>query len=72
MNKVVIASNNPGKLRELAALLAPLGIEALPQSDFRVTEAEMAAHRQRIAALGPNAVWLAYVGDDPRVSAASG
>jgi XTP/dITP diphosphohydrolase len=40
LNKVVIASSNPGKLRELAALLAPLGIEALPQSDFHVTEAE--------------------------------
>ncbi len=40
MNKVVIASNNPGKLRELAALLAPLRIEALPQSDFHVAEAE--------------------------------
>jgi XTP/dITP diphosphohydrolase len=40
VNKVVVASNNPGKLRELAALLAPLGIEALAQSDFHVTEAE--------------------------------
>jgi XTP/dITP diphosphohydrolase len=40
MNKIVIASNNPGKLRELRALLAPLGIEALPQSDFQVVEAE--------------------------------
>lgn len=40
MNKVVIASNNPGKLRELSALLAPLGIEALPQSGFHVVEAE--------------------------------
>ena len=40
MNKVVIASNNPGKLRELKALLGPLGIEAVPQSEFNVTEAE--------------------------------
>ena len=40
MNRVVIASNNPGKLRELRAMLEPLGIEALPQSDFAVTEAE--------------------------------
>lgn len=29
-----------GKLRELAALLEPLGIEAMPQSQFAVTEAE--------------------------------
>jgi XTP/dITP diphosphohydrolase len=40
MNRVVIASNNPGKLRELRALLEPLGIEAAPQADFAVTEAE--------------------------------
>lgn len=40
MNKIVIASSNPGKLRELAALLAPLGIEALPQSQWHVAEAE--------------------------------
>ena len=40
MNKVVIASNNPGKLRELSALLEPLGIEAAPQGDFAVPEAE--------------------------------
>jgi XTP/dITP diphosphohydrolase len=40
MNKVVIASNNPGKIRELSELLAPLGIEAVPQSTFAVPEAE--------------------------------
>jgi XTP/dITP diphosphohydrolase len=40
LDKVVIASNNPGKLRELQALLGPLGIEAIPQSQFGVPEAE--------------------------------
>ncbi len=40
MNKIVIASNNPGKLRELSSLLKPLGIEAVPQASFAVTEAE--------------------------------
>jgi XTP/dITP diphosphohydrolase len=40
VNRVVIASNNPGKLRELSALLKPLGIDIAPQSDFAVTEAE--------------------------------
>ena len=40
MKKIVIASNNPGKLRELEALLEPLGIEAIPQSEFRIAEAE--------------------------------
>ena len=40
LKKVVIASSNPGKLREFAQLLAPLGIEALPQSAFAIPEAE--------------------------------
>jgi XTP/dITP diphosphohydrolase len=40
LNKVVIASNNPGKLRELTALLKPLGIETAPQGDFAIPEAE--------------------------------
>jgi XTP/dITP diphosphohydrolase len=40
LKKIVIASNNPGKLRELAALLEPLGLEAIPQSEFRIAEAE--------------------------------
>jgi XTP/dITP diphosphohydrolase len=40
MNRIVIASNNPGKLRELAALFAPLGIEAVPQGELGVAEAE--------------------------------
>src|SRR5258706_13096341 len=38
--KLVIASNNPGKLREIGHILAPLGIEALPQSAFGVPEAD--------------------------------
>lgn len=40
MKQLVLASNNAGKLREFAALLAPLGIEVLPQSHFNVPEAE--------------------------------
>ena len=38
--KLVIASNNQGKLREIQPLLAPLNIEALPQSAFNIAEAE--------------------------------
>jgi XTP/dITP diphosphohydrolase len=38
--KLVIASSNPGKLREISQILAPLGIEVLPQSAFRVQEAD--------------------------------
>ncbi len=38
MKKIVIASNNKGKLREIGQILAPLGIEAYPQNDFGVPE----------------------------------
>ncbi len=40
IEKIVIASNNPGKLREIGQILAPLGIEVLPQSAFAVPEAD--------------------------------
>lgn len=40
MKKLVLASSNPGKLRELEALLAPLGIEGVPQSSLGVVDAE--------------------------------
>ena len=40
MQKLVIASNNPGKLREISRILAPLGFEAVPQSVYNVPEAE--------------------------------
>lgn len=40
MKKLVIASNNPGKLRELRAMLESLGIEAVPQSQLLVEEAD--------------------------------
>ena len=40
MKRVVIASNNPGKLRELEALLEPLGIEAIAQATLGIAEAE--------------------------------
>jgi XTP/dITP diphosphohydrolase len=38
--KLVLASNNAGKLREFAQLLAPLGIEVLPQAHFNVPEVD--------------------------------
>ena len=40
LRQVVLASGNPGKLREFSALFAPLGIELIPQSQFGVSEAE--------------------------------
>lgn len=39
-DKLVIATGNAGKLREIRQLLAPLAVEVLPQSDFAVPEAE--------------------------------
>ena len=38
--KVVLASNNSGKLREFAALLGAAGIELIPQGALNVPEAE--------------------------------
>ena len=38
MQKLIIASGNPGKLREIGQILTPLGFEVLPQSDFAVPE----------------------------------
>ncbi|MBI5439175.1 MAG: RdgB/HAM1 family non-canonical purine NTP pyrophosphatase [Nitrosomonadales bacterium] len=40
MRKLVIASNNPGKLREFQFLLQPLGIELLTQAQLGIAEAE--------------------------------
>ena len=40
MKKLVLASSNPGKLRELEALLAPLGMEIVPQANLGVADAE--------------------------------
>jgi XTP/dITP diphosphohydrolase len=38
--RIVLASNNAGKLRELQAGLAPLGLELVAQASLGVTEAE--------------------------------
>jgi XTP/dITP diphosphohydrolase len=40
MRKLVLASGNPGKLREFRQMLTPLGIEVVPQSELGVPEAE--------------------------------
>jgi XTP/dITP diphosphohydrolase len=40
LKKIVIASGNEGKLREIQALLAPLNIDVMPQSAFNISEAE--------------------------------
>jgi XTP/dITP diphosphohydrolase len=40
MKRLVLASSNPGKIREIAALLAPLAIEVVPQAQLGIGEAD--------------------------------
>jgi XTP/dITP diphosphohydrolase len=40
MKRLVLASGNPGKIREIAALLAPLAIEVVPQSQLGIEDAD--------------------------------
>ena len=40
MGKIVLASNNPGKAREIGQLLSDLHLQVVPQSDFAVEEVE--------------------------------
>jgi XTP/dITP diphosphohydrolase len=40
MKKIILASNNAGKLKELQVLLTPLNIELIPQRELGITDAE--------------------------------
>jgi XTP/dITP diphosphohydrolase len=40
MQRIVIASNNPGKLREFGQMLAPLDMEIIPQSRLGILETD--------------------------------
>ena len=40
MNRIVVASNNPGKLREIGTLLQGLALAAVPQGELGIAEAE--------------------------------
>jgi XTP/dITP diphosphohydrolase len=40
IDRIVLATGNLGKVRELGAMLADLGVHVLPQSDFGVPEAD--------------------------------
>ena len=42
--KIVLASNNAGKLRELQAMLAPLQVTLVPQAQLQIPEAEEPFH----------------------------
>ena len=39
VKKLVVASSNPGKLREIAGLQEPLSIEVIPQGRLGIAEA---------------------------------
>jgi XTP/dITP diphosphohydrolase len=40
VRRLVLASDNPGKLREFSALLAPLAVDVLPQGQLGINAAE--------------------------------
>lgn len=40
MTQIVLASNNPGKVREIGQILADLDMEVLPQNSFNIEEVE--------------------------------
>ena len=44
MKRLVLASNNKGKLQELHALFAPLGFELKAQSELNIPEADEPFH----------------------------
>ena len=66
--KIVLASNNPGKLAELQAMLAPLGMDLVRQAELGIGEApephrtfvENALAKARIAARHTDLPALAY------------
>lgn len=44
MQRLVLASNNAGKLKEFSAMLSPLGFDVIPQTELGVAEAEEPHH----------------------------
>ena len=44
MQKLVLASNNAGKLREFQALLAPLNFEVIPQGQLGIPSCDEPFH----------------------------
>jgi XTP/dITP diphosphohydrolase len=86
MNKIVIASGNPGKLREFGQMLAPLGIAIIPQSQLGVPERDephatfvenalaKARHASRLTGLpalaDDSGICVAALGGEPGVHSA--
>lgn len=86
MKKIVIASNNPGKLREFGQMLAPLDIEVIPQSRLGILETDephatfvenalaKARHASRLSGLpafaDDSGICVAALGGEPGVHSA--
>ncbi|HET6492993.1 MAG TPA: RdgB/HAM1 family non-canonical purine NTP pyrophosphatase [Burkholderiales bacterium] len=86
MKKIVIASGNPGKLREFEQMLTPLGIEIIPQSRLGIPETDephatfvenalaKARHASRLAGLpalaDDSGICMAALGGEPGVHSA--
>jgi len=86
ISRLVLASNNAGKLREFKRLLEPLGIEVIPQADLDIPEAEephvtfvenalakarhASAHARLPALADDSGVCVDALGGDPGVQSA--
>ena len=86
MKKLVVASGNPGKLREFRQMLAPLGFEIVPQSQLGIPEADephetfvenalaKARHASRLAGMpafaDDSGICVAALGGEPGVHSA--
>jgi XTP/dITP diphosphohydrolase len=86
VKRLVLASGNPGKLREFGDLLAPLGIEVVPQAALGIPDAEephatfvenalakarhAARHAQLPALADDSGICVAALGGEPGVHSA--
>jgi XTP/dITP diphosphohydrolase len=86
VKKLVLASSNPGKLREFEALLAPLRMEVVPQANLGIADAEEphgtfvenalakarhASRRSRLPALADDSgICVGALGGEPGVHSA--
>jgi XTP/dITP diphosphohydrolase len=86
MRKLVIATGNPGKLREFREMLAPIGYEIVPQRELGISDAEephptfvenalaKARHATRIARVpafaDDSGICVAALGGEPGVHSA--
>jgi XTP/dITP diphosphohydrolase len=86
MKKLVVASSNPGKIREFEQMLEPLGFEIVPQSQLGIADAEephasfvenalaKARHASRLSSMpafaDDSGICVAALGGEPGVHSA--